>query len=190
MKIKTGYLSPSGLYSDITAGRVIVPEYQREYCWTPDKIMLFIDSLVSEIPVGVLHFRSLPGWGSKVEVVDGLHRIRTLFNILLGKGVFFNFEKRAFTLDPTDFNYSGLTVSKSGRLTSLITIRDAAGNPDYDRCMAFHAAYEKIYLTQLLHFTYEGTDVEVETAFARINEAGVALTPVFNKVEGSQILII
>lgn len=185
MKIETGYLRLHHLYDDIKRGGYIVPSYQREYCWGNEKIELFIDSLVRNIPIGVFQFRKREGWDS-YEIVDGLHRIRTIFNILLGRGVYFNFETCKFTLNPNDFDYSKLTKD----ISPLITIFDESGKMDFDRSVAFHKEYIKIRDTEILKFVYYGTDKEVELAFSRINEAGVTFTPIFKKVEKEAILTI
>jgi len=183
MRIETGYLNVHHLYDNIIRGGYIVPSYQREYCWDNEKIELFIDSIVKNIPIGVFQFRKREGW-EVFEVVDGLHRIRTILNILLGNGVYFNFETNTFTLNPNDFDYSRFIDKPS----PINTIYDENGKMDYNKSVALHEQYIKVYMLQLLKFTYEGTDEEVELAFSRINEAGVAFTPTFKKVESESIL--
>jgi len=185
MRIETGYLNVRYLYDSIIEGKYVIPFYQREYCWDNKKIELFIDSIIKGIPIGVFQFRKRVG-EDVYEVVDGLHRIRTIFNILLGKGVYFNFTTNTFTLNPNDFDYSKFI----NKLSPINTIHDENGKKDYDKSVALHEQYIKVYMLQLLEFTYEGTDEEIEVAFSRINEAGVAFTPTFKKVEKETILTI
>ena len=52
----------------------------------------------------------------------------------------------------------------------------------------FTEIYQKFYHLQMLYFQFEGSDEEVETAFIRINQEGVAFTPIFNKVSEQSIL--
>jgi hypothetical protein len=184
MKIEANYLRINHLFHDIKSGNVLIPSYQREYCWSKEKIDLFIDSLEREIPIGVVQFRKLDN--GRVEVVDGLHRIRTLFNILLGKGIYFNFETCKFTTNPNDYDYSKF-VAKD-RLSSMNILKGMDNEIDFDISIKFSTPYEKIYHTELLKFEFSGTDEEVKIAFDRINEQGIAFTPVFNKVKSETIL--
>lgn len=184
MKIETGYLRIYHFYDDIKSNRIIVPDYQREYCWSKEKIELFIDSLQNDIPVGVFQFRKLDN--QCLEVVDGLHRIRTIFNILFGKEIYFNFETLKFTTNPKDYDYSRFVAQN--RLSSMNILKGMDGEMDFELSQKFCEPYEKIYHTELLKFEFEGTDDEVKIAFDRINENGIAFTPIFNKVAKASFL--
>lgn len=184
MRIETGYIRIYHFFEDIKSNKIIVPDYQREYCWSKEKIELFIDSLQKGIPVGVFQFRKLDN--GCLEVVDGLHRIRTIFNILLGKGIYFDFEKSKFTTNPKDYNYSKFVNKK--RLSSMNILRGMDGEMDFVISKQFYEPYEKIYHTELLKFEFSGTDNEVKEAFKRINEKGVVFTPIFEKVKSKSFL--
>lgn len=189
MRIETGHINTRYLYQNIMDGRIIVPEYQREFCWDDSKIELLIDSLMNDIPIGVFQFRKIETEREKYEVVDGLHRIRTLYKILLGNGVYFNFDKLRFTLDPNDYDYSKY-VRKPGGLSTLIILGNRKDDHDFELSKTFYPFYEKIYRTELLKFTFIGTDDEVKIAFDRINQVGISCTPIFNQVSGRSTLII
>lgn len=187
MRVQVGNVRIHHLYNDILSGQVIVPDYQREYCWSDEKINLFIDSLDKSIPTGVLQFRTFENKRS-YEVVDGLHRIRTIFNILLGRGIYYNFEEKRFTTNPDDYDYSKFVNTKN-RLSVINLLRGMDKDEvDFEISKVFSASYEKVYFTELLKFEFEGSDEEVKIAFDRINEQGVTFTPTFNKVESETIL--
>lgn len=184
MKVETGYLYLRHLLSDISDEKIIVPSYQREYCWDNSKIELFIDSLLRDIPVGLFQFRKVK---DKMEVIDGLHRIRTLYNILKGNGIYFNFEKNTFTTNPEDYDYSPY-VFKNGELSVINILGGFENQQDFDLSKQFAPFYEKIYFTPLLKFIFDGTDEEVAESFARINDPGVQFTPAFVQVNNESIL--
>lgn len=186
MKIETSYLSINHLFDDIKNGRIIVPDYQREYCWDSEKIEKFIDSVQKNIPIGVFQFRKLEGFERK-EVVDGLHRIRTLFNVMLGKGFYFNFDKKTFTQNPADFDYSKYSTDSKNSLNPF-SLGNAYGVLKQEEHHALLEEFLKFYNIQLLYFMYSGTDEEIKIAFERINETGVAFTPIFKQVEKSSTL--
>ena len=57
-----------------------IPEYQREYTWTPHQRARFIESLLLRLPIPFLFF-----WESennRLEIVDGSQRIRTVVAFL------------------------------------------------------------------------------------------------------------
>ncbi len=186
MQVDTGYMYLRHLYDEILSGKVIVPEYQREYCWDNAKIELFIDSLLNDIPIGVFQFRKTK---NNLEVVDGLHRIRTLFRILKGDGIYFNFEKNTFTINPNDFDYAPF-VFKNGELSQINILGDIKTPGVIPLSQKFSPFYEKVYHTQLLKYVFSGTDEQVRIAFDRINEQGVQFTPTFVQVSNSSTLSI
>ncbi len=183
MRVEAGHLQVSYLEQQIQNGQIIVPSYQREYCWTDEQKLLFVDSVLNDIPVGVLQLRkSFEDFKSIYEVVDGLHRIRTLFMVLKGNGFYYNIEKETFTLDPSDFDYAPQVKD------SAIGLLIPNDTKPWNKSIAFSDKYKKFTHIQLLHFTYQGTDVEVKAAFERINQSGVAFTPIFNQVKNTSIL--
>lgn len=184
MKVETGYLNIRHLLSEISSENLIVPSYQREFCWDNNKIELFIDSLLRDIPVGLFQFRKIK---DTMEVIDGLHRIRTLYNILKGNGIYFNFEKNTFTTNPEDYDYSPY-VFTNGEISVINILGGFDKEEDVNRSKQFAPFYEKVYFTPLLKVVFEGTDEEVLESFARINDPGVQYTPSFVQVSQSSIL--
>jgi uncharacterized protein with ParB-like and HNH nuclease domain len=192
MKINTNYLQINYLIDDIHRGIYQIPSYQREYCWNSDKIDLFIDSLDKKIPIGVFQFRKrYDGYKQQIDVIDGLHRIKTLLKILTGDGIYYNFDTKSFTQLDTDFDYSKFIDKTKISPFSVILFDRNDCKPhdlDYERTIIFHESFEKVYRTDLIYFEYEGTDEEIEIAFDRINQDGVTFTPIFNKVSESSVL--
>ena len=150
-----------------------IPKYQRSYCWDSTKIECFLDSINKDIPIGVFQFRDIGN--NEMEVIDGLHRLTTLVNILLGRGIYYDLETKLFTTDSTKYDYSNHI--NNNNITTFVTISD-----DINISIAFHKEYSKVYFTPVLGFVYGGTDDEIKTAFDRINDKGISYTPIFNKL--------
>ena len=185
MNIKAGHISIATLSDLSNRDKLIIPSYQRQYCWNDAKIELLIDSISKGIPIGVFQFRELSN--GSLEVVDGLHRIRTLFNILNGKGVYFDTEKQQLTLNAKHFDYSQLVCN--GRISSVKAWRlGMIGLEVIELLDTLDTALERFKTIELLHFTFSGTDSEIQTAFDRTNEKGVAFTPVFKPVKKNELL--
>lgn len=60
----------------------IIPKYQREFTWEPERKSRFIESVVMGLPIPFLFFWEMPD--GKLEIVDGSQRLRTLEEFLLG----------------------------------------------------------------------------------------------------------
>lgn len=64
-------------------GNVIyVPDYQREYVWSPQRKSKFIESILIGVPIPAFFFADVSG---RLEIVDGSQRIRTLDEFISGK---------------------------------------------------------------------------------------------------------
>jgi len=70
------------LASKMDKTEFVVPKYQREYTWEPDRKSRFIESLLMGLPIPFLFFWEMPN--GKLEVVDGSQRLRTLHEFILG----------------------------------------------------------------------------------------------------------
>ncbi len=57
-------------------GEFVVPSYQREFTWEPERKSRFIESVLIGLPVPFLFFWEMPD--GKLEIVDGSQRLRTL----------------------------------------------------------------------------------------------------------------
>lgn len=60
----------------------IVPAYQREFTWEPERKSRFIESLLMGLPIPFLFFWEQPN--GKLEIVDGSQRLRTIEEFVLG----------------------------------------------------------------------------------------------------------
>lgn len=81
---------------DATLGKLDIPEFQREFVWTPEKIKKFVDSLWRGYPVGALLLwdssygspkTAMSPSGNKLWIVDGQQRV-TALSLLFGKKPF------------------------------------------------------------------------------------------------------
>ena len=79
-----------------TLGRLDIPEFQRRFVWTPEKVKKFVDSLWHGYPVGALLLwdsaysspkTALAPPGNKLWVVDGQQRVTSL-SLVFGKKPF------------------------------------------------------------------------------------------------------
>lgn len=59
----------------------VVPLYQREYTWEPERKSRFIESLVLGLPIPFLFFWEMPD--GKLEIVDGSQRLRSIEEFVL-----------------------------------------------------------------------------------------------------------
>lgn len=64
-------------------GEFVIPLYQREDTWEPERKTRFIESLLMGLPIPFLFFWESPGTG-KLEIVDGSQRLRTIQQFVLG----------------------------------------------------------------------------------------------------------
>ena len=69
------------LASKMANGDFIIPQYQREDTWEPERKSRFIESLLMGLPIPFLFFWESPGTG-KLEIVDGSQRLRTIEQFL------------------------------------------------------------------------------------------------------------
>jgi len=60
----------------------VVPSYQREYTWEPERKSRFIESLILGLPIPFLFFWEMPD--GKLEIVDGSQRLRSIEEFIFG----------------------------------------------------------------------------------------------------------
>lgn len=70
------------LVNKMNSDEFIVPPYQREYTWEPDRKSRFIESLILGLPIPFLFFWEMPN--GKLEIVDGSQRLRSLQEFVNG----------------------------------------------------------------------------------------------------------
>lgn len=63
-------------------GEYVVPAYQREFTWEPDRRSKFLESLIMGLPIPFIFFWEMPD--GKLEIVDGSQRLRTIEEFVLG----------------------------------------------------------------------------------------------------------
>lgn len=92
-------------------GDMEIPTYQREFVWDDPKQVRFIESVLLGLPIPYLFAADIPKSG-KLEVIDGVQRIRTLEAYLADKLVLNGLDKLGF-LD--GLRYSDLPPSQQRR---------------------------------------------------------------------------
>jgi len=60
---------------------VYIPDYQREFVWSPVRRSKFIESIILGVPIPYFFFADVDG---KMEIVDGSQRIRTMAEYIRG----------------------------------------------------------------------------------------------------------
>ncbi|MFF5305446.1 DUF262 domain-containing protein [Streptomyces sp. NPDC013161] len=89
----------------------VVPSYQREFTWEPERKSKFIESVIMGLPIPFVFFWEMPD--GKLEIVDGSQRLRTLEEFLLG-------DLRLGELDQlshiTGFRFSDLPESRQRKI--------------------------------------------------------------------------
>ena len=74
------------LASKMANGDFVIPPYQREDTWEPERKHRFVESLLMGLPIPFLFFWESPESG-KLEIVDGSQRLRTIQQFILGEMV-------------------------------------------------------------------------------------------------------
>ena len=64
------------------AKEYVVPAYQWEFTWEPERKSRFIESLIMGLPIPFVFFWEMPD--GRLEIVDGSQRLRTLEEFILG----------------------------------------------------------------------------------------------------------
>ncbi|WP_212735570.1 DUF262 domain-containing protein [Herbidospora galbida] len=71
------------LANKMRTGEYVVPAYQREFTWEPERKSKFIESLIMGLPIPFIFFWEMPD--GKLEIVDGSQRLRTLEEFIFGE---------------------------------------------------------------------------------------------------------
>ncbi|GGG99420.1 DUF262 domain-containing protein [Silvibacterium dinghuense] len=90
------------LASKMESGEFVIPPYQREDTWEPERKHRFIESLLMGLPIPFLFFWESPTSG-KLEIVDGSQRLRTIQQFILGGMVLGELENLS-SLEGMSFN--------------------------------------------------------------------------------------
>ncbi|MCW8376901.1 DUF262 domain-containing protein [Streptomyces justiciae] len=70
------------LANKMRAKEYVVPRYQREFTWEPERKSKFIESVIMGLPIPFVFFWEMES--GKLEIVDGSQRLRTLEEFILG----------------------------------------------------------------------------------------------------------
>lgn len=188
LKIKT-------IVDDYRSGRLVIPEFQREYVWKKSKAPHLIDSIYRSFPISALltwssdsDVRSRrqdprPSRGSLVSwLIDGQQRVITLSKILNGDdGI-----EVVFNPDEDVFRLANAATRKDARWTPVSEILDdddyrrlRKSLPDGRKGEKWEARFEAVrkildYEIPAVHMQDFSFDQAVE-AFTRINTLGVKL---------------
>jgi hypothetical protein len=193
------------LVEDYRAGRIVIPEFQREYVWKPSKAPRLIDSLYRWFPVG-----SLLLWRSTEEMrprrrdprprssaimdwlIDGQQRIITLSRAINGdEGI-----DIVFHAEQQEFRLVNAATRKDGNWVRLSELLDDAryrrlrrnlnGSRNADIHEARFEAVRRIldYEISVVRMVDHSFDAAVK-AFTRINTMGVRLKK--EDIESAQI---
>lgn len=183
------------LVDDYRSGRLVIPEFQREYVWKPSRAPRLFDSIYRGYPVSVLLL-----WTSEVEararrreprplrtnlvswLIDGQQRVITLSRILSGDegiDVVFHPEEDTFRLanaatrrDSNWFHVSDLLDDDSYRQIRRSLPEGAKGKKREDQFERVRRILD--YEIPAVHMRDHSFDEAVD-AFTRINTLGVKL---------------
>jgi hypothetical protein len=183
------------LVDDYRTGRLVVPEFQREYVWKPSRAPRLIDSIYRGYPISTLLL-----WTSDIEarsrrrdprpsranqvcwLIDGQQRVITLSRILNGDegiDVVFNPDEDSFRLanaatrrDSNWFHVSALLEDDSYRQIRRSLPEGARGEKREAQFEKLRRVLEyEIPVVQMRDHTFD----EAVDAFTRINTLGVKL---------------
>lgn len=183
------------LIDDYRSGRLVVPEFQREYVWKPNRAARLLDSIYRGYPISVLLL-----WTSGTEararrreprpsrvsliswLIDGQQRVITLSRILSGDegiDVVFNPDEDAFRLanaatrrDSNWFRVSELLDDESYRQIRRALPEGAKGEKREAQFERLRRVLDyEIPAVRMIDHSFE----EAVDAFTRINTLGVKL---------------
>jgi hypothetical protein len=99
------------LATKMQKGDFVVPGYQREYTWEPDRKSRFIESLMIGLPIPFLFFWEMPN--GRLEIVDGSQRLRTLEEFVVGG---FRLEELSSLTHASGFTFAELPESRQRKI--------------------------------------------------------------------------
>ena len=92
-------------------GEYVVPNYQREFTWEPERKSKFIESVLMGLPIPFVFFWEMAD--GKLEIVDGSQRLRTLEQFLLGDFRLGDLDKLSHV---SGFRFSDLPESRQRKI--------------------------------------------------------------------------
>ncbi len=91
-------------------GDIYIPDYQREFVWSPKRQSKFIESVILGIPIPYIFFADVDG---RYEIVDGSQRVRTLHSFLSNK---LQLQDLTKLTELNDFFFQDLSVVRQRRI--------------------------------------------------------------------------
>jgi hypothetical protein len=87
MILRAGYdnVPPKTLIDGFVNGYIDIPDFQREFIWSDEKVRQFAESMLKGYPIGILIFFNMDNKDNKLYVLDGQQRILSL--VLVKNGV-------------------------------------------------------------------------------------------------------
>lgn len=195
VRLENHYIKIRELVDDYRGGRLVIPEFQREYVWKPSRAPKLVDSLYRRFPISILLL-----WTSDVQarsrrreprpsragllswLIDGQQRVITLSKILSGDegiDVVFNAKEDQFKLAnaATRRDLNWVRVSEILDDESYRTIR--RGLPEGRKGEELEAKFDgvrsildyEVPVVRMLQYSFE----DAVDAFTRINTLGVKL---------------
>ncbi|MRG94684.1 GmrSD restriction endonuclease domain-containing protein [Polyangium spumosum] len=191
--------TPEEIVTEVLAGRVRVPSFQRSYRWQWEDVRRLFDSIAKGYPIGnlLLWSRSAPAEriqlgalkisgerGSALYVVDGQQRITSLANALTDEGA--NDPRFALAYDLKDPNFRKIQQDAPAHIVPLPVIFDLqrlitwfADHPELDRVLLNRASQLAKVIRQYAIPAYVVTQQEeqiLRDIFDRMNNYGRRLS--------------
>ena len=195
-RLKNERVKVGDLVADYRAGRLVIPEFQRDYVWRKSKAPRLLDSLYRSFPISTLLLWQSSEYGAKARrsspkptagrsmswLIDGQQRVMTLSRVMSGDEgieVLFNPETDEFSLANAATRHDRNWV----RVADLFD--DAAYRelrhelPTSKKGQKLEVAFEKVrtirdYEVPVVYMIDHSFDDAVN-AFTRINSLGVRL---------------
>lgn len=183
------------LIEDYRAGRVVIPEFQREYVWKPSRAPFLIDSIYRQYPISTLLFWTSeeaahprrrdprPARSGPVDwLIDGQQRVITLARTVSGdEGI-----EVVFNPDDESFRLANAATRKDSRWFRVSDLLDEEHYRQIRRSLPEgrqgelrEAKFDKVrrildYEIPIVRMADHGFEAAVQ-AFSRINTLGVKL---------------
>jgi hypothetical protein len=193
--LKNERVKVSKLVTDYRAGRIVIPEFQRDYVWRKNKAPKLIDSLYRSFPVSTLLFwqssdyatarRSSPraAAGRNMSwLIDGQQRVMTLSRVMSGDEgieVLFNPKSDQFSLANAATRHDANWVRVADLFDDAIYRELRRELPETKKGAKLEAIFDKVrgirdYEIPVVHMVDHSFEDAVD-AFTRINSLGVRL---------------
>lgn len=163
-------------------GDFVVPPYQREFTWEPERKSRFIESLIIGLPIPFLFFWEMPE--GNLEIVDGSQRLRSIEEFIMGG---FQLGELQSLTALSGFKFSDLPESRQKKLKNR-SIRGIVLNEHADEQARFDM-FERINtgsklanMAEIRRGALTGPFMDLITALSRLPQF-INLAPVSKKQE-------